>query len=167
MDSSTFLPRTPSVETTTPLFSRTSRSLRPLHRTTTCMFVSSPPSASKSRSLRLMPPFCRWGLLDCDVLVDIDRMLSAGEAAPDCVLGCIKEALDWVLAVEGLTMGGRIECFLLGKPAAGRARPAITYISSTTRSVAVAKPVCAFCDKKRCWWMLDIDVVCPSKQRLR
>jgi hypothetical protein len=51
MDSSTVEPLIPLVVTTTPLFSRTSRSLRPRHRTTTLMLVSSP-SASNSRSLR-------------------------------------------------------------------------------------------------------------------
>lgn len=61
--------------------------------------------------------------------MDIERILSAGEAAPDCVLGCIEEALDWVLAIEGRTIGGRIECFLPGKPAAGRGRPAIAIVS--------------------------------------
>lgn len=42
----------PFVDTTTPLFSRTSRSLRPRHRTTTLILVSSS-SCSNSRSFRL------------------------------------------------------------------------------------------------------------------
>lgn len=50
MDSSTCEPFTPLVETTTPLFSRTSRSLRPLHLTTTLMLVSSPPGTSISET---------------------------------------------------------------------------------------------------------------------
>lgn len=53
MERSTVDPLIPFVETTTPEFSLTSRSLRPRQRTTTLMFVSS--SASNSRSLRLMP----------------------------------------------------------------------------------------------------------------
>jgi hypothetical protein len=52
MESSTVEPLMPLVVTTTPLFSRTSRSLRPRHRTTTLIFVSSL-SVSNSRSLRL------------------------------------------------------------------------------------------------------------------
>jgi hypothetical protein len=52
MDSSTVEPLMPFVVTTTPLFSRTSRSLRPRHLTTTLILVSSP-SASNSRSFRL------------------------------------------------------------------------------------------------------------------
>jgi len=51
MDRSRAVPLIPLVDTTTPLFSRTSRSLRPLHRTTTLMLVSSP-SVSNSRSFR-------------------------------------------------------------------------------------------------------------------
>ena len=90
------------------------------------MFVSSPPSASKSRSLRLVPPFWHGGDLDCEVLVHIDRMLSAGDTVPDCVLDCDEGALDWVLAEEGLEIGGRIVCFFVGNnPAAGRGRPAM------------------------------------------
>lgn len=69
MESSTTLPLTPSVETTTALFSLTSRSLRPLHRTTTLMLVSWPkPSTSNSRSLRLVPA------------VETDEIEGAGEA---------------------------------------------------------------------------------------
>lgn len=56
----------------------------------------------------------------------MDRRLSAGDAAPDCARPWIVEMVDWVLAVEPLMMGGRIECFLLGRPAAGRGRPAIS-----------------------------------------
>lgn len=40
---------------------------------------------------------------------------------------CIETALDCVLAVEGFALGGRIECFLVGKPAVGRGRPAIMF----------------------------------------
>src|SRR5689334_5609369 len=50
MDSSTVELLMPFVDTTTPLFSRTSRSFRPLQRTTTLILVSSP--SSNSRSLR-------------------------------------------------------------------------------------------------------------------
>lgn len=88
------------------------------------MFVSSPPSVSKSRSLRFVP-FCRCGDRFGAELVDIDMMLSAGDAAPDCDLPCDAEIFDCVLAVDGRMLGGRIECFLVGKPAPGRGRPAI------------------------------------------
>lgn len=68
MDSSTSLPLTPSVLTTTVLFSLTSRLLRPRQRTTTLMLVSSPPaSESRSRAFRLVPAV---------------EMESAGDAAP-------------------------------------------------------------------------------------
>lgn len=60
--------------------------------------------------MRFVPPFWRGGDLDCDMLVDDDRILLAGEAAPDCVLPCVGGALDCVLAV-GLELGGRIKCF--------------------------------------------------------
>ena len=63
------------------------------------------------------------------MFVDIDAILSAGEAAPDCVLPCAG-ALECVLAVEGLELGGRIECFLVAKPAVGRGRLAIEGGSS-------------------------------------
>lgn len=59
------------------------------------------------------------------MLVDIDIILSAGDAAPDCDLPCEVEMFDCVLAVDGRALGGRIECFLVGKPAAGRGKPAI------------------------------------------
>lgn len=57
MDSSISLPLTPSVRTTTVLFSLALRWLRPRQRTTTLMLVSSPAPASDSRSraLRLVP----------------------------------------------------------------------------------------------------------------
>ena len=70
--SSICLPLAPSVLSTTALFSLTSRSLRPRHRTTTLMLVASPSSASNSRSLRFMP-------VD-EVATDIKD--SAGDAAP-------------------------------------------------------------------------------------
>lgn len=90
MDRSTFLPLTPSVETTTPLFSRTSRSLRPRHRTTTLMFVSS--SCSKSLSLRFAPP--------CADLAGDDCLLGAIDGDFKCAVGVA------VCAREG---GGRID----------------------------------------------------------
>lgn len=74
MDNSTFLPLTPSVDTTTPLFSRTSRSLRPRHRTTTLMFVSSPPSGS--------PAGLRFGVRDLE-----EATLSVGDARPAMSVG--------------------------------------------------------------------------------
>lgn len=69
------------------------------------------------------------------MVVDNDRRLSAGDTAPDCVLACIEEALDWVLVVEGLTIGGRIECFLLGRP--GRGRPAIDFLDTIAKSTQI------------------------------
>src|SRR5690242_17459390 len=51
MESSTALPLMPLVETTTPLFSRTSRSLRPRQRTTTLMLVSWPASSKSAAFL--------------------------------------------------------------------------------------------------------------------
>lgn len=92
MDNSTFLPWTPSVETTTPLFSRTSRSFRPLHRTTTWMLVSSSPS--KSRSLRLPLPLVRGREGERDVLVAREVTLSAGDMVPDCVRALNVGALE-------------------------------------------------------------------------
>ncbi len=89
------------------------------------MFVSSPPSPSNSRSLRFVPPLWREGDLDCDALVDLETIESAGETVPDCVRGCNTGALDWLLVVEGLERGGRIEFFLVGKPAVSRGRPAM------------------------------------------
>ena len=73
-------------------------------------------------------------------------MLSAGEIVPECVLGWIEEALDCVLAVEGLTLGGRIECFLLGKPAAGRGRPAIDCFDPAAETFALGDIVYVLCD---------------------
>ena len=49
MESSTFLPLTPSVLTTTPLFSRNSRSLRPLQRTTTLIARIAPAHRASDR----------------------------------------------------------------------------------------------------------------------
>lgn len=85
---------TPFVLTTTALFSPTSRSLRPLHRTTTVMFVSTLKSVSKSRSLRFMPAAG-------DALVD--EAVSAREAAPDLSKRDVTVAALW-----GLTLGARV-----------------------------------------------------------
>ena len=92
------------------------------------MFVSSPPSRSNSRSLRFVPPFCREGDLGCEAFVDKERTLSAGETVPDCVRDSDVGALGWLLAVEGLERGGRIACFLVGKPAVGRGNPAMRML---------------------------------------
>jgi hypothetical protein len=72
-------------------------------------------------------------------LVDIDRTLSAGEAAPDYVLPCKGGALDWVLALDALGSGGRMEFFLVCNPAAGRGRPAIDFGSLALRAIAAFK----------------------------
>ena len=109
MDSSTFFPLTPPVDTTTPEFSRTSRSLRPLHRTTTLMLVSSAPSCSKSRSLRL-PPFCtdRAGDAPLDGAID-----PRGDEAT--LLPKVGVAVP-ARAGGGRVDGGRILVFLLTGP---------------------------------------------------
>lgn len=87
----------------------------------------------------------------------MDRILSAGETAPDCGLGCIEETLDCVLAVEGLTLGGRIECFLVGTPAAGRGKPAIDCERSFAGiKYSLKSPLCAL-RRKICWGMSDIE----------
>lgn len=84
------------------------------------MFVSCPPSASNSRSFRFL------GDLECDVSVDIDIILSAGETVPDWVRAWSEGALDCALTgAKGLDIGGRIECFLFARPEAGRGMPAI------------------------------------------
>jgi hypothetical protein len=99
MDNSTVLPRAPSAETTTPLFSRTSRSLRPRQRTTTFIFVSSLPSFSKSRSFRFVPA----------VSGDLGRLKteafgSAGDAAPFLLRdACLGGASELALAVDDRT----------------------------------------------------------------
>jgi hypothetical protein len=86
------LPFVPSVSTTTVLFSLTSRSLRPLHRTTTLMLVDSPPSsASNSRSLRFVPVVA---------VVAADDTDSAGDIAP---LRSSRDAVDACRAKEDLT----------------------------------------------------------------
>ena len=86
------------------------------------MFVSCPPSVSNSRSFRFL------GDLECDVFVDMEIMLSAGETAPDWVLGWSEGALDCArTGAEGLDIGGRIECFLFARPEAGRGNPAIEF----------------------------------------
>lgn len=97
----------PAHETTTPLFSRTSLSLRPLQRTTTLMFVSSLPLASKSRSLR----FRESGDLVRVALVATDATDSAGEARPEGVPAWARRLWRWREA------GGRMEVILLaGRP---------------------------------------------------
>ena len=65
------------------------------------------------------------GDLDCDVLVDMDCKLSAGETVPDCNRALSMGALDWDLACEGLTAGGRMVFLLTAKPLPGRGNPAI------------------------------------------
>lgn len=93
IDSSTFLPLTVSVLTTTLLFSRTSRSLRPRHRTTTLMFVSSTPG-SKSRSLRFVP------------MVFVEAMDAAGDTAParSMRVAMAEACLDETVLVPCLTL---------------------------------------------------------------
>lgn len=90
------------------------------------MFVScAPASPSKSLSFLFVPPAGRVGDLDCDVLVDIDTRLSAGETVPDCNRALSMGAFDWDLAFNGLTVGGRMVFLLTAKPLPGRGSPAI------------------------------------------
>jgi hypothetical protein len=115
IESSRLLPFTPSVDKTTPLFSLTSRSLRPLHRTTTLIFVS-PPSSSKSRSFRFVP-LC---------VVAIEATESAGDTAPDLSRGGIIDLTDEGRGNGGGRMLARILFFLAGIATAGRGKlPAI------------------------------------------
>lgn len=100
MDNSICLPMAPSVLTTTALFSRTSRSLRPRHRTTTLMFVSSL-NSSKSRSLRFRPAFVGAEALD-----------SAGDAARD------RSDRDVMATLWGLVEGPRDPRRMLARPMA-------------------------------------------------
>ena len=96
------------------------------------MLVScAPPSASKSLSFRFKPPFARVGDLDCDVLVDIDIRLSAGDTVPDCNRALSAGALDCDLAVEGRTNGGRIVFLLVANPLPARGIPAISRVPVT------------------------------------
>lgn len=90
------------------------------------MFVScAPASPSKSLSFLFIPPLARAGDLDCDVLVEIDIKLSAGETVPDCALALSMGAFDCDRVVEGLAIGGRIVFLLAGNPLPGRDIPAI------------------------------------------
>lgn len=111
MDRSTVLPRTPSVESTTALFSLTSRSFRPLHRTTTLMFVSSLNWRSNSRSFLFAPT---W--------VDVEAIDKAGETAPERVGG----GAEGALADEGRG-GGRMFILRTGAVAGARG-PAIRRV---------------------------------------
>lgn len=63
-----------------------------------------------------------------EVVDEIEATLSAGDTAPDWVRPCNGGALDCVLAVDGRALGGRIECFFVSKPAAGRGRLAMASI---------------------------------------
>ena len=65
------------------------------------------------------------GDLDCDVLVDIDTRLSAGETVPDCIRALSIGALDCDLAFDGLTVGGRMVFLLAVRPLPGRGSPAM------------------------------------------
>ena len=59
--------------------------------------------------------------------METDNWLSAGDTVPDCVLDCPEGAFEWVLAVDGLIVGGRIGCFLLRGPGPGRGNAAMDY----------------------------------------
>ena len=93
----TCLPLTPSVDTTTALFSLTSRWLRPRQRTTTLILVDSLSSGSKSRSLRLVPTVA-------DVLTEVIEF--AGETAPLLSIrtvaeGCREETCLVAVVLDG------------------------------------------------------------------
>lgn len=101
------LPLTPSVLTMTALFSLTSRSLRPRHRTTTLMLVASAPpttesaddaDASKSRSLRLIPVAAV-----VVVVVARDDTDSDGDTAPERATWA---GTWWWRAADGRVEGG-------------------------------------------------------------
>lgn len=71
------------------------------------MFVSSPPSCSKSRSFRFAPTPC-VGDLFLWLLVLVDATDSAGDTRP-----VMDGATESALALEGRAdVGGRIDCFL-------------------------------------------------------
>lgn len=72
-----------------------------------------------------MPPLGLVGDLDCDVVVDMDIKLSAGDTVPECIRVLSMGALDCDLAVEGLAVGGRIGFLLEARPLACRGIPAI------------------------------------------
>lgn len=55
----------------------------------------------------------------------IEAWLSAGDTAPGRLRGCMADAADCVLAVDGLEIGGFIDCFLLAALTAGRGNAAI------------------------------------------
>jgi hypothetical protein len=103
IESSTVEPLMPFVDTTTPLFSRTSRSLRPLQRTTTLIFVSSP--SSNSRSLRFRGDD-RGPLVDATDSARDERPSSAGvaERPRDIRLG--RDIGGRIVEVVRLTGGG-------------------------------------------------------------
>jgi len=98
MDSSTCVPFTPFVDTTTPLFSRTSRSLRPLHLTTTLMFVSSPPRLERSIS----DCAARFGVLSLEEALEEALAPNVGVAV------CALEAAGRPGAAGGLIVRTRV-----------------------------------------------------------
>jgi hypothetical protein len=113
MERSTVDPLMPFVVTTTPLFSRTSRSLRPRHRTTTLILVSSPPSCSNSRSLRFSG--------DDRAALEVEATDSARDERPSLSAGVAERPRD---SKFGRDIGGRIEEVVrLTCGAPGRGRP--------------------------------------------
>lgn len=116
MDNSTFFPLTPSVDTTTPLFSRTSLSFRPLQRTTTLMLVSSAISCSNSRSFRFILPLTERA----GDFVGMDMTDPVGEVLPVNVgvAVCAREG-------GGRIDGGRILLFFAASD--GRMGAAMSY----------------------------------------
>ena len=75
---------------------------------------------SSSLAFLLIPPF--FGD-DFDRFVDMDTVLSAGDAAPD--LEDMEGAVECARAVDGLVFGGRMSCLLPVIADAGRGTPAI------------------------------------------
>jgi hypothetical protein len=131
MESSTVLPLIPFVETTTPLFSRTSRSLRPRHRTTTLILVSSPTS-SYSRSFRFSGE-------DRGAL-EVDATDSARDERPSLNAGVAERPRDNKFGREA---GGRIvEVVRLTCGGPGRGRPDMAdYVYAVVREPVVSSYV--------------------------
>lgn len=127
----------PSVLTTTALFSRTSRSLRPRHRTTTLMFVSSLNSESKSRSLRFNPDAAAEGVTDMAGEGGTD--LSSREGAPMRLGGRAEDArtpvrvAGRVVALVRLGRGMAFEDFTALFRGAGRLESRTTRCFCATR----------------------------------
>ena len=99
------------------------------------MFVSSPPSISKSRSFRFS------GVLDFEVAVEVT--LPVGDSVPDCVRACEIGATECALLVEGRGIGGRIDCFRGRSPIGGRRLPAMVGTGQVEEKDYTMRDQCA------------------------